>query len=72
MDGCISGLLRPVASYSGGAYRFEGNEKLRALGDYPAASLMLARERHLEAKKLLATGNDPITVRKVERPLVRS
>jgi len=48
-------------------YRFQGKEKLMALGKYPAVSLALARERHLEAKKLLATGTDPMALRKVEK-----
>ena len=48
-------------------YRFQGKEKLMALGKYPAVSLALARERHLEAKKLLATGTDPMALRKLEK-----
>src|SRR5580704_15631064 len=36
------------------AYSFAGKEKLMALGKYPAVSLALARERHSEARKLLA------------------
>jgi integrase len=49
------------------AYKFEGKEKLMALGKYPAVSLALARERHGEARKLLATGSDPMALRKVEK-----
>ncbi len=49
------------------AYRYEGKQKLMALGKYPAVSLALARERHGEARKLLATGTDPMAVRKVEK-----
>jgi hypothetical protein len=41
-------------------YRFEGREKLMSFGSYPDVSLSLARERHVEARKLLATGTDPI------------
>jgi integrase len=49
------------------AYRWEGKEKLMVLGKYPAISLVLARGRRDEARKLLATGNDPMAVRKVEK-----
>jgi integrase len=48
-------------------YRFQGKEKIMALGKYPAVSLALARERHLEAKKLLAAGTDPMALRKIEK-----
>lgn len=48
-------------------YRFEGREKLMAFGSYPDVSLSLARERHLEARKLLATGTDPMAERKAEK-----
>ena len=42
------------------AYRFEGKEKLMSLGKYPDVSLAQSRERHAEARKLLATGVDPM------------
>jgi hypothetical protein len=37
-------------------YRFEGKEKKLALGKYPDVSLQEARERHQDARKLLANG----------------
>ena len=37
-------------------YRFEGKEKLMALGKYPAVSLALARERHGEARSCWRPG----------------
>lgn len=40
-------------------YRFDRKEKLMALGRYPEISLSDARERHFEARKLLAKGVDP-------------
>lgn len=40
-------------------FRFEGVEKLLALGSYPAVSLAQARTLRDEAKALLATGVDP-------------
>jgi hypothetical protein len=36
-------------------YRFEGREKLMSFGGYPDVSPSLARERHLEARKLLVS-----------------
>jgi integrase len=49
------------------SYRFEGKEKLMSLGKYPDVSLAQARERHAEARKLLATGIDPMAQRKAEK-----
>jgi integrase len=48
-------------------YRFDGREKLMSFGSYPDVSLSLARERHIEARKLLATGTDPMAERKAEK-----
>ncbi|MCL1909250.1 MAG: integrase arm-type DNA-binding domain-containing protein [Holophagaceae bacterium] len=45
-------------------YRFEGRDKLLALGKYPAVSLEEARKRHLEAKEQLAHGIDPAVARR--------
>jgi len=45
-------------------YRFAGKEKMMALGEYPVVSLAEARERHFAARKLLATGIDPMAERK--------
>jgi integrase len=46
------------------AYRFDGKAKLMTLGKYPDVPLALARNRHVEARKLLATGVDPMVNRK--------
>jgi len=52
--------VRPVGSKLWRmAYRFEGKQKLLAIGTYPETSLALARERRLEAKGLLSEGIDP-------------
>jgi hypothetical protein len=51
------------------AYRFDRKEKLMSLGKYPAVSLALARERHGEARKLLASGVDPMAQRSGSRHL---
>ena len=40
-------------------YRFDGKEKLLALGAYPEISLLKARERREAARRLLADGIDP-------------
>jgi len=49
------------------SYRFEGKEKLMSFGKYPDVSLAQARERHSEARKLFATGVDPMAQRKAEK-----
>src|SRR6202040_1560955 len=48
-------------------YRHEGKQKLMTLGKYPDVTLALARERHSEARKLLATGTDPMAQRKANK-----
>lgn len=44
-------------------YRFNGKQKTVALGIYPDVPLEKARARHLEARRLLATGVDPSSQR---------
>ena len=51
------------------AYRFDGKQKLLALGKYPDVSLQEARKRHSEARERLAQGIDPSVARKVEKRL---
>ena len=51
-------------------YRHENEEKLMSFGRYPDVSLALARERHVEARKLLASGIDPMAQRKVEKAVL--
>ena len=48
-------------------YRFEGKQKLLALGKWPEITLKEARERRDEARKLLAYGIDPSEERKAEK-----
>ena len=45
-------------------YFFAGKEKLLALGVYPEVSLGDARERRGQARKILASGNDPGEMKK--------
>ena len=47
-------------------YRFDGKEKMMALGEYPLISLKEARERQAEVRKALANGIDPMAERKAE------
>jgi integrase len=48
-------------------YRFGGKQKLLALGSYPEVGLAEAREKHLAARKLLASGKDPSQAKKDAR-----
>jgi len=48
-------------------YRFNGVEKMLALGTFPATSLSDARERRDAARKLLEAGADPSYQRKMEK-----
>jgi hypothetical protein len=63
-----SGSLYLWVTPSGGklwrwAYTHECKEKLMAFGKYPDVPLALARERHAEARRLLASGLDPMQQR---------
>jgi integrase len=51
-------------------YRFDGKEKLMALGTYPELSLADARERHAMARRQLVNGIDPMGERKAEKTAV--
>lgn len=47
-------------------YRFDGKEKMMALGEYPLVGLKEVRERHFAARKVLDTGVDPMAERKAD------
>jgi hypothetical protein len=47
-------------------YRFAGTEKNMTFGEYPLVTLKDARDLHFAAKKLLATGVNPMAKRKAE------
>ncbi|MBA3068735.1 MAG: DUF4102 domain-containing protein [Hyphomonas sp.] len=49
------------------AYRFDGKQKLLALGTYPETSLARAREKRQEAKGLLQNGIDPSAKAKADK-----
>ena len=51
-------------------YRFDGKEKLFALGAYPEISLADARQRRDEARRQVAHGIDPGAVRKAQKQAV--
>jgi integrase len=51
-------------------YRYDGKEKLMPFGAYPDVSLADARLRHAEARRLLASGIDPMVERKAEKEAV--
>jgi integrase len=53
-------------------YRHDGKQKLMALGQYPEVPLAMARERHHAARKLLATGTDPMELRKAEKNTIKA
>lgn len=44
-------------------YRYQGREKLMALGVYPEISLAAARNLHRDARLVLANGSDPVAAR---------
>jgi hypothetical protein len=63
-----------VVTPSGGKYWrmryfFAGKEKLLALGVYPDVTLTDARERRVQARKVLAAGSDPGEVKKAAKHL---
>jgi integrase len=49
------------------AYRFDGKQKLLAIGVYPTISLREVREAREEAKRLLAAGRDPTVEKKLSK-----
>jgi hypothetical protein len=48
-------------------YRHEGKEKLMSFGKYPEVTLAMARDRHVEARRVLANGLDPMAQRKAAK-----
>jgi hypothetical protein len=53
------------------AYVYEGKEKLMSFGKYSDVSLATARERHGDARKLLADRVDPMAQRKAGKTTER-
>ena len=52
-------------------FRLHGKERLMSFGTYPEISLLEAREKRLEARKLVAKGIDPIQVKQQQAQLQR-
>jgi integrase len=50
-------------------YFFGGKEKMLALGSYPETTLAEAREKRLEAKKLIANGINPVVKKQEDKRL---
>lgn len=65
-------LVKPDgAKYWRLKYRYEGKERLLALGVYPEVSLKAARARRAEAREKLASGLDPMVERKATNRMRR-
>jgi integrase len=54
------------------SYKYEGKEKLMSFGKYPEVTLAMARDRHVEARRLLANGLDPMAQRKVAKTAAKT
>jgi integrase len=50
-------------------YRFAGKEKMLSIGVFPEVSLVDARERRKEARKLLENNQDPSTVKQAQKAI---
>ncbi|WP_288887139.1 integrase arm-type DNA-binding domain-containing protein [uncultured Citrobacter sp.] len=48
-------------------YRYAGKEKLLSIGVYPDVTLAEARDKRIEAKRILASGDDPSEVKQATR-----
>jgi integrase len=48
-------------------YTFKGRARLMALGSFPATTLKGARDRHVDAKRMLESGVDPMAERQAEK-----
>ena len=67
MDGLYLLVTPQGGKYWRFKYRFNGKERLLALGTYPEISLADARERRDQARKQVAHGLDPGAVRKAQK-----
>ncbi|MDQ7970552.1 MAG: integrase arm-type DNA-binding domain-containing protein [Oxalicibacterium faecigallinarum] len=66
-------LVHPSgAKYWRYSYRFGGKQKTLALGVYPDITLVMARHKRVEARKLLVSGIDPAAQRKEELQQIKS
>jgi len=67
MDGLYMLVTPQGGKYWRFKYRFDGKERLLALGTYPEISLADARERRDQARKQVAHGIDPGAARKAQK-----
>ena len=69
-DGLFLLVMPSGSKYWRLKYFFANKEKLLALGVYPEVTLTDARERRLQARKLLAAGKDPGETKKEAKRLI--
>lgn len=60
-------LVTPTSKLWRYKFRFNGRPRLMALGSFPVVTLKAARDKHIDARRLLDTGIDPIEHQKQER-----
>lgn len=53
-------------------YRYEGKPRLMALGQYPQTSLAMAHNAHHTARKMLASGVNPMAAKKANKQAVKA
>lgn len=59
--------VKQAGKYWRMSYRFNGKQRLLALGVYPAVSLAKARQLRDEARQLVSAGIDPMQVKRQDR-----
>ena len=60
-------LVKTTGKYWRMNYRFAGKQKTLAIGVYPAVSLVDARKKREDARKLLAEDVDPAIVKAINK-----
>jgi Arm DNA-binding domain len=63
------GVALPTSKLWRFKYTFSGKSKLLAFGVYPEVSLVDARQRRDDARKLLANGADPSEAKKIQKAI---
>jgi hypothetical protein len=59
--------VKEAGKYWRMSYRFNGKQRLLALGVYPAVTLARARQLRDEARQLVSAGVDPMAVKRQEK-----
>ena len=65
-------LVSQTGKYWRWDYRYSGARKTLAFGVYPEVTLAKARERHVEARRMLDEGVDPSQARKAKKSAARA